>query len=83
VDTCQQQGALRKVADLTSCTLVECRLLREYQARTEAEGEYDEEELPSEVVESVESALGPDKVAFAVGHWPLPGVTPWGWGQSS
>lgn len=43
-----------------------CRLLSAYNARIADEGEYDEEELPTSVVDDLEGAAGPARQAFAV-----------------
>jgi hypothetical protein len=42
------------------------RLLAAYRSRVAAEGEYDEQELPAEVVDELEGAAGPARRAFAV-----------------
>jgi len=42
------------------------RLLSAYNARIADEGEYDEQELPSSVVDDLEGAAGPARQAFAV-----------------
>jgi hypothetical protein len=43
-----------------------CRLLAAYRSRVAAEGEYDEQELPGELVDELEGAAGPAQRAFAV-----------------
>lgn len=42
------------------------RALAEYHARVAAEGEYDDEELPPDLVDQLEEALPPEKAAFVV-----------------
>lgn len=43
-----------------------CRLLAAYRSRVAAEGEYEEQELPGELVDELEGAAGPAARAFAV-----------------
>jgi hypothetical protein len=42
------------------------RLLSSYAARVSAEGEYDDAELPPELLDELEGAAGPERTAFAV-----------------
>jgi hypothetical protein len=42
------------------------RLLADYNARVASEGELSEEDLPAEVVETVEEAVGQERRHFAV-----------------
>jgi hypothetical protein len=46
--------------------LILFRLLAAYRARIADEGEYDEQELPGEVLDQLEGAAGPAQRAFAV-----------------
>lgn len=56
-------------------TLLACRrALREYDARVAAEGAYSDEELPEELIDSLEREAGEDRKCFAVG-----GCRPAGW----
>jgi hypothetical protein len=43
------------------------RALREYEARVAAEGAYSDEELPEELIDSLEREAGEDRKCFAVG----------------
>ncbi len=43
------------------------RALREYEARVAAEGAYSDEELPEELIDSLEKEAGEDRRCFAVG----------------
>jgi hypothetical protein len=52
-----------------------CRLLSNYQSRIAAEGEYDEGELPGDLVDELEAAAGPAQTAFAVRAPCLPSAT--------
>lgn len=46
--------------------LLSCRLLTAYRARIADEGEYDESELPGDLVDELEGAAGPAQQTFAV-----------------
>lgn len=41
-------------------------MLAAYQARVAEEGEYDEQELPADLVDELEGAAGPAQATFAV-----------------
>lgn len=61
---CAKQRMLTHVLPLP--TAVHCRLLAAYNARIADEGEYDEQELPASIVDDLEGAAGPARLAFAV-----------------
>lgn len=46
-----------------------CRMLDEYQARVASEGEYNDDELPAEVLDDVEQQAGKARQHFAVWCW--------------